>query len=319
MIARVYDVDAARERIAPVLRVTPLLASHALSGPDARTWIKAECLQVTGSFKARGATSKVLSLTGAERARGVIACSSGNHGLATAWVCAREGIRATICVPEWVDPAKLRAIRAQGATAVVEGATAEESEAISWRLHDETGAVYVHPFDDPEVIAGQGTIGLEIAEAAPTVREVVVPLSGGGLIGGIALAVKERIPGVRVVAAYAERAAVMVRSVEAGRLVQLPEEPTLATALAGNLGERNDHTLSLVSELVDEMVPVTEEEMREAIRFAWAEHRLVVEGGGSVALAAARRRGPGEVDRVVVVSGGNIDLGTWRGIVESEE
>lgn len=319
MTAAVYDVEAARDRIRGTVRVTPLVPSDAVSARSGvATWMKLECLQVTGSFKARGASNRILGLDEHQRARGVVACSSGNHGYATAWVASRHGIRATICVPEWVDPAKLEAIRATGAEAVVHGATYEQAEAASRQIEAERGAVYVHAFDDPEVIAGQGTITLELLEQLPSVREVVVPFSGGGLIGGIGLALAERAPEVRLIGAYASRAAAMARSVEAGRLVELPEEETVATALAGNLGPRNDFSMELVAEHVDEMVEVSEAELRAAMRFLYREHRLVIEGGSAVAVAAALRLPPIEGDRAIVVSGGNIALRKFVEVMEEE-
>jgi threonine dehydratase len=320
MIAGVYDVEAARDRIRDTVRVTPLVASDSIAARSGtRTWLKLESLQVTGSFKARGASNRILGLDAAQRARGVVACSSGNHGFATAWAATRHGIRATICVPEWVDPAKLEAIRGTGAEAVVKGATYEEAEQESRRIEQERGAVYVHAFDDPEVIAGQGTIALELLDQLPSVREVVVPFSGGGLIGGIGLALAERAPEVRVIGVYASRAAAMARSIEAGRLVELPERETLATALAGNLGPRNDHSMALVAEHVDEMVEVSEAELRAGMRFLYREHRLVIEGGSAVAVAAGLRLPPISGDRVVVVSGGNIALRAFVEVMEEEQ
>jgi threonine dehydratase len=318
MMLEVYDVEAAHERIGGHVRRTPLLRSESVEAlSSVPTWLKLECLQVTGSFKARGAANKVLGLDAAARSRGVVACSSGNHGLATAWISGVTGTRAAICVPEWVDPAKLEAIRATGSEAVVEGATYGEAEARSREIERERGAVFVHPFDDPDVIAGQGTIGLEVLSDLPSVKEIVVPFSGGGLIGGVGVALRARKAGVRLVGAYASRATDMARSVAAGHLVEVPERETMATALAGSLGPENHHSVALVAALVDEMVEVSEAELREAMRFAFREHRLVVEGGGAVGLAAAMRDRPCDGDRVVVVSGGNIALSTFQQVLEA--
>ena len=316
-----YDVEGARARIAGVAITTPLLQSAWLTDLTGQTvGLKLECLQVTGSFKLRGATNRVLSLDEDERRRGIIATSSGNHGLATSYVAAREGLEATICVPEWVDPAKLSAIREFGAEAIVEGETAEMAEEISLRLARERGLTYVHPFDQVEGIAGQATIGREILEQHPGVDHVVVPMGGGGLLAGVAIGVKSVDPDIRVTGVSAQRAAVLARSVEAGKLVSLPERETLATALAGNLGPENHHTLRLVSELVDDYVEVSEKEIAAAMRFAFHRHRLVVEGGGSVALAAvlAGRLQP-DGNTALVVSGGNIDLARFAAVVADEE
>ncbi len=315
-----YDVEGARARIAGVVIATPLLPSTWLTDlSGCPIWLKLECLQVTGSFKLRGATNRVLSLDEDQRRRGIIATSSGNHGLATSYVAKREGLGATICVPEWVDPAKLSAIREFGAEAIVEGETAEAAEAISLRLARERGLTYVHPFDHPEVIAGHATIGREILEQQPGVDHVVVPMGGGGLIAGVAVGLKSVDPSIRITGVSAERAAVLARSVEAGKLVSLPEQETLATALAGNLGSENHHTLRLASELVDDYVEVSEEEIANAMRFAFRRHRLVVEGGGSVALAAilSGRLAP-DTKVALVVSGGNIDAARFAAVVANE-
>lgn len=315
-----YDAEAARERIAAIAHPTPLIFSPWLSDHiDREVFLKLECLQVTGSFKLRGAANKILTLDVAQRRRGVIACSSGNHGLATAYVAARERIPATICLPEWVDPTKLAAIRETGAEAVVEGATAEESEQVSLRLQRQRGLTTVHPFDDPDVIAGQGTIGHEILEQTPNVGTILVPASGGGLICGIAVGVRRLAPHVRVVGAYASRAPALAKSVVASRLIAVPEVPTIANALAGNLGPVNRHSLRLASELVDSWIAVREEQILDAMRFAYRRHRLVVEGGGAVGIGALRSGWvvdvPGSV--VVVVSGGNIDLAKLSEILAS--
>ena len=315
-----YDVEGARERIADVTITTPLLSSAWLTDiTEQPIWLKLECLQVTGSFKLRGATNRVLSLDAEQRRRGIIATSSGNHGLATSYVAQREGLAATICVPEWVDPAKLNAIREFGAEAIVQGETAEAAEDVSLRLAEERGLTYVHPFDQPEVIAGQATVGREILEQQPGVGHVVVPIGGGGLLAGVAIGLKSVDPTIRVTGVSAERAAVLARSVEAGKLVSLPEQETLATALAGNLGRENHHTLRLVSELVDDYVEVSEKEIVAAMRFAFRRHRLVVEAGASVALAAvlSGRLLP-DTETAVVVSGGNIDLMRFAAVVANE-
>lgn len=279
--------------------------------------LKLESLQATGSFKLRGAANKILSLAPEERARGVATCSSGNHGLAVASVASLLGIPATLCVPRWTDPVKLGSMGELGAEVLPCADTYDEAEAFCAELVEERGLTFIPPFDDPEVMAGQGTVALEILEDLPELGSVVVPLSGGGLVGGIALAAKAARPGVRVIAAYAERAAVMVASLEAGRPVSLPEEETLANALAGGIGLDNRHTLAAVRDGVDGFVGVGEEEIARAMAFAFSEHRLVVEGGGAVGIAALLDRRlsdlPGPV--AVVVSGGNVGLDRLARIV----
>lgn len=319
---------SARTAVARHARRTPLLPAPALSERCGReVLLKAECLQHTGSFKVRGAAARLEALEGAGRRRGVVACSSGNHGRAVAFVAGRLGIPATVYVPEWVDEVKLAGIRAAGAEAVLEGSTFDESEAAARAHVRAEGLAYVSAYDDPWVIAGQGTIALEILEqcGGSPPSHVLVPLSGGGLVGGIAAAFRERL-GERapeVVAVSAERAAVMLASVRAGRPVELFEEETLANALAGGIGLDNRYSFALVRDLVDEHVTVSEAQIAEAMRWAAERAHLVVEGGGAVALAAllARAWRPPASGRgiVVVLSGGNVAAETLVRVLGSGE
>lgn len=321
------DLEGARAAVSGIAVETPLLPAPALDAATGLTVrLKPENLQTTGSFKVRGAAARMAQLTAGERERGVVACSSGNHGRAVARVAGRLGVAATICVPSWVDPVKREAMEADGAEVVLAGDTYDEAAERATRLREERGAVFVHPFDDPAVVAGQATVGLEILDAltAPDPVRILVPLSGGGLAGGIAYAVKRRRPGTRVVAVSAERARVMVESLGAGRPVQMEEEETLASALSGGIGSENRHTLSLVRELVDEHVLVDEEAIGRAMTFAARRLRLVVEGGGAVGLAAllsgrvpADDGSPGRSGTtVVVVSGGNVELRTLADLAD---
>jgi threonine dehydratase len=309
------DIIRARERIAPIARRTPLIRSAALSErAGTSVHLKLESLQETGSFKVRGAANRMLQLSADEKSRGVITVSTGNHGRAVAYVARRLGIPAVICMSERVPRQKEEAIRALGAEVVVRGASYDEAERHSLELEEERGLVRIEGFDDPRVIAGQGTIGLELLEDLPEIDTAVVPLSGGGLISGIAVALASAGRKVRVVGVSQERAPVMVASLRAGRPVELPEEETLADALAGGIGVENRHTFGMVRELVDETVLVTEDEMAAAIVFALEHERLVVEGGGAVGIAALLHGYLRILGRTVavVVSGGNIAPGLLR-------
>lgn len=305
-----FDSHAARDTISSIAVTTPLVRSTGLSAiAGTGVWLKLENLQVTGSFKVRGASARMLALTEEERGRGVVTCSSGNHGRAVAYVAEKLDIPATICLPEWVDPVKLDAMRRHGAETVLHGSTYDEAEARSLDIEKERGLIYVHPFDDPHVISGQGTIALEIVEQLPSVRTVVVPLSGGGLIAGITLALKKHDPSIRVIGVSAERARVMHESIQAGRPIEFPEEETVANALSGGIGLENNFTFRIVRDVVDEYLLVSEEELLEAMVYAAGDERLVVEGGGAVGIAALLT---GKVknldgDTAVVVSGGNVD------------
>lgn len=309
----VRDVFAARKRIAPFIRKTPLVRSQALSGATGvNVWLKLECEQVSRSFKVRGAANRLLQLNAEERERGVVTVSTGNHGKAVATVAEQLGLRAVVCVPTSVLPHKMEEIRKLGAEVIVQGDDQEQAEAYAAELATREGLTLISPFDEPAIIAGQGTIALEILEDLPTVKTVVVPLSGGGLLSGIALAMTQIDPNIRIVGVSMERSPVMYWSLQAGHAVQLPELPTLADSLMGGFGPQNRYTIALVRRYMDEATLVSEEEIGAAMAFALLEEGLVVEGGGAVGIAAVRA---GKVslegdDAVIVVSGGNADMGT---------
>ncbi len=309
------DIPAAANMIAPHIRRTPVMRVPDLENPSGkRVFLKLESLQITGSFKARGAANRILSLTEAERDRGVIACSSGNHGRAVAYMAGTLGISAVICVPNWVDPVKLAGMKKAGARVVLSGDTYDESEAKTITLAEEESRTFVQPFDDPYVAAGQGTLGLELLEQVTEMDTLLIPLSGGGLAGGVAYALKEHRPDLRIVAVSAANARVMYESLQAGKPVSMEEEETLAEALAGGIGLTNRYSLTLIRELVDEHILVGEDEIRDAMLYAFGSLNLLLEGGGAVALAAllCRKYDPGEERRAgslgVVLSGGNVSL-----------
>ena len=304
------DVQRARDRIAGLVDPSPVIRSPELSDRlGVPVWLKLESLQPPGSFKVRGAASKILALSPDQRRGGVIACSGGNHGAAVAYIAGRLGIPATICVPETVDAVKLRSIRDSGAEAIVEGPTYDDAVEVAQRIERERGLSFVHPFDDPEVIAGQGTIGLELAEQVPGLAAVVAAVSGGGLIGGLGIALKGGPAPVRVIGASAQNAAAMVASLRAGHPVDIPDVPTLAEVLGGGIGLDNRWSMTAVRQFVGEHVLVTEDEIAAAMTFCLAVHRVLAEGGGAVGLGAAlagklpRPGGP----LAIVVSGGNVD------------
>jgi threonine dehydratase len=270
-------------------------------------WLKLECQQETGSFKIRGAANTILQLDDDERAAGVVAVSSGNHGRAVAYVARSLEVAATICISSRVPAVKVDAMEELGAEIIVAGPDQDDADAAARRLVIENGLTFVHPFDDPRVIAGQGTIGLEILEQVPDLREVLIPLSGGGLAGGIALAIKDSAPTNRVVGVSQDRGPAMVRTIEAGHLVDVVEEDTLADALAGGLGPENHHSVHLCSTLLDATLLVDEEEIANAMAFLHRDEGLRVEGGGAVGVAAIMSGRWNPVGpTVVILSGGNV-------------
>jgi threonine dehydratase len=305
------DIYLARHRIASIAEKTPLIPSPSLSKlAGAKIHLKLENHQVTGSFKLRGATNKILSLSEEEQVRGVITVSSGNHGRAVAYVAQKLGVNTTICVPTPVPENKRQAIRDLGAKLVIEGENADEAMQYADKLQAESGMTMVHPFDDLAVIAGQGTISLELLEDFPEIDTIIVPLSGGGLMSGIAFTLKTVKPSIHVIGVSMERGPAMVESLKAGQVVDIIETPTLADALAGGLNQDNRYTLPMVQEFVDETVLVSEEEIANGIAFCVRKHQMVVEGGGVVGVSALLS---GKVSNlgehvVVVISGGNLSM-----------
>jgi len=306
-----HDIYLARQKIAPVIRRTSLVHSSPLTGRvGSSVYLKLENLQPTGSFKIRGAANKLLNLTEEEKTRGVVTGSSGNHGLAVAFVARRLDVNAVICISAQAPTNKVDAIRNLGAEVVVHGESYDESVSHAVQLAEERGLTMIDSFDDPHVIAGQGTIGLELLEDLPKVDTAIVPLAGGGLLGGIALVLKSANPEIRVIGVSMERAPVMYYSLQAGAPLDMEEEETIAHSLAGGLGRDNRYTFRMVQKYVDDVVLVSEEAIAEAMIFALEHHHLVVEGAGAVGIAAllddkVKDFGP---NVAVVVSGSNVDI-----------
>jgi threonine dehydratase len=301
------DVEAAAELLADVVRHTPMWHSRGLAdrvgGP---VWLKCENLQRTGSFKIRGAYTRIARLTDDERARGVVAASAGNHAQGVALAARLLGCSATVFMPETAPLPKVAATRAYGAEIKLLGQTLTEPLIAAAEYAERTGAVFIHPFEHPDVIAGQGTVGLEVLEQCPDVKTVVVCAGGGGLVAGIAAAVKARRPDVRVVAVQAEAAAAFPGSIAAGRPVALEAMSTMADGIA--VAAPGDLTLAHVQGLVDEVRTVTEEDLSRALLFCLERAKLVVEPAGVAAVAAVLADPAAFAPPVVaVVSGGNID------------
>jgi threonine dehydratase len=300
------EVEAAYERIRPRIPPTPLRRSFALRPHEA--WLKLECWQPTGSFKVRGALHHLLALSDAERRRGVVAASAGNHALGVAWAAQAvgEGVRVVLFVPESVPRAKLDKLRTFPVTVRVTGATYEDAYDASLAYAEEQGARYVHPYEDPLTAAGQGTVGLEILEQLPEVAQIVVPVGGGGLISALAVAVKARAPGVRIVAVQPEASPSLPESLARGRaLHRYPAAPTLADGVAGGIGD----VVFRHRALIDEIVLVPEPALEEKIVALLADDQVVAEGAGALAAAAVRCGRVTTEGRptALVVSGGNVD------------
>ena len=310
-------IEAARARLAGVVEQTPCALSRTLSEmTGTRCWVKLENLQMTGSFKERGAANLLLQLDADERRRGVIAASAGNHGLAVAHHAARLDIPAVIVMPEWAPLIKVTSARRDGAEVVLFGGSFDEAYDHACELRAARDLVFVHPFDDERVIAGQGTIGLELLEQRPDLDAIVVPVGGGGLASGVGVAVKSRRPGVRLVGVQTDALPSMRRALEAGRPVRLDPASTIADGIA--VREVREHTLALTKSYVDDLVTVSEEELARAVLLLVEIEKAVVEGAGAAPLAALlnRQLGLEGLTVVLVLSGGNIDVTMLARIIE---
>ncbi|GAA1935668.1 threonine ammonia-lyase [Nocardioides hwasunensis] len=301
------DVLSARETIGDNAVVTPMETSRWLSalvgGP---VTLKCENLQRTGSFKSRGAFVRIARLTAEERAHGVVAASAGNHAQGVALAATTLGIKSTVFMPEGAPIPKEKATRGYGADVVFHGRYLEDSLARAREFAEETGAVLIHPFDHVDVVAGQGTLGLEVLEQCPDVRTVLVPTGGGGLLAGVAIAVKALRPDVRVVGVQAEGAAAYPGSLVAGHPVPLESMSTMADGIA--VGRPGDITFAAVRDHVDEIVTVSEESLSVALLALIERAKQVVEPAGAAAVAALLDDPTGfETPAVAVLSGGNID------------
>ena len=301
------DVEAARKVLAGVVRMTPLEPSRplmaALGGP---AWLKCENVQRAGSYKVRGAYLRISRLTLAERGRGVVAASAGNHAQGVALAAGMLGAESTVFMPVGAPLPKVAATKAYGAKVEFAGDTVDESLVAAHEFAERTGAILIHPFDHPDVIAGQGTVGLEILEQCPDVRTIITGIGGGGLISGIATVAKAANPAVRVIGVQASGAAAVPRSLQQGSPVRLESFATIADGIA--VGCPGDLCFAHISSLVDEVVTVTDEDIARAMVMLLERSKLVVEAAGAVGVAALLA-GAVQVETpvVAVLSGGNID------------
>ena len=279
-------VREAADRIRGIVRHTPLEYSRWLSQEnDQQVYLKLECFQATGSFKLRGAHSKLSLLVETGYQSGILTVSAGNHGLAVAHSAEKLGLEATVVVPENASAAKVEAIRRYPERLQIIGRDYDAAESAALRMRHETEAVFVSPYNDPDVIAGQGTVALEMLEDVPDLQALVVPTGGGGLLAGVAVAAKVINPGIKVYGVEPSASPTMTRALEAGQIIAITEDETLADGLAGNI-EAGSMTFPIVQELVDGMVLVTEEQIRNAIlRVARMDHRII-EGSAATAIAA---------------------------------
>ncbi|MFR0568609.1 threonine ammonia-lyase [Bifidobacterium apri] len=318
------ELKQAAQRLKGTAKHTEVIPSPVLSEMTGhQILLKPENLQVTGSFKIRGAYNKIASLSEGQLARGIVTASAGNHAQGVAYAARERGAKATICMPTITPPLKVDATKAYGADVVLHGDVFDEAAAYAQKLSDEQGMIYVPPFDDYEVICGQGTIAMEILEDVPNVTDIVVPLGGGGLGAGVALAVKTFKPEVRVIGAIPEGSPAFKNSFAAGRVVPADKVVTSAEGVA--VKRPGDLTFALLNEFLDDLIPVSERDINEMILLMLEKHKLVVEAAGAVSLAALEHlnlrsrkfaSAPGPHVVVPIMSGGNIDTVTIGAVIQ---
>lgn len=300
-------IYSAKYVLKQIIRETDVIRAPKIN-PDADIYLKTENLQITGSFKVRGAYYRMSQLSDEEKAKGVIACSAGNHAQGVALAAAKNGMKAIICLPDSAPISKVQATKSYGAEVCTVKGVYDDAYAEALRLRDEHGYTFIHPFDDEYVIAGQGTIGLELLEQIPDMDAVIVPIGGGGLISGIAFAIKSLNPKIKVYGVQASGAPSMFNSIHDGRIECLDNVSTIADGIA--VKEPGENTFQLISQYVDEIVTVSDDEICAAILALMEQQKLVTEGAGAVPVAAAMfNKVPIKGKKTVCIcSGGNIDV-----------
>tara|TARA_B100001123_G_C15120187_1_gene951018 strand:+ start:48 stop:1004 length:957 start_codon:yes stop_codon:yes gene_type:complete len=312
-------IKKAKKNLAGFIEKTPVIKSHLLSTMcNANVYLKLESLQQTGSFKLRGSTNKLLNLTQNEKKRGVVAISTGNHGKGVAHAAKKLGIEATIFMSKLVPKDRLKAIKNLGANVKIVGNTSDEAEIEAKDFIKRTKKIMVHPFDDPFVIAGQGTIGLEMLEQFPKLDTVVVPTSGGGLIGGIAIAIKSLKPNVKVIAVSMKTGASMYQSLKKGYPIDAIEKKTLADSLGGSIGINNKYTFEIVKKYIDDFVVINEKQIASGIKFNFENHKLVSEGAAGTGIVVIRDKLSKHLGKNIMclICGANINSATYRNTIK---
>jgi threonine dehydratase len=310
------DITSAAKRIAPIVLHTPLVKSFLFSNQDQAVYLKLENLQRTGSFKLRGAYNSIAQLSDTQKMRGIIAASAGNHAQGVALSARDLKLEATICMPENTPLTKIRKTESYGAEVMLHGANFDEAYDYARAASDKSQVAFIHPFDDPNVIAGQGTVALEILHDNPDIQAIVVPVGGGGLASGIALAAKALNPNIKIIGVEAQGAACFSESFKQKSIYTLPAVKTLADGIA--VRKPGEATYQLLSAHLDELILVTEEEIKKAIMTMMEHHQMMVEGAGAVAVAALMS---GRISKqykniALVISGGNLDLSTLSKIID---
>ena len=310
------QIREAHKKISPYINNTPLLHSSYLS-ENRNVYLKLESLQITGSFKLRGAINKLLSLNDEQKKRGVVAVSTGNHGKGVAYASKQLNIKSTIFMSSMVPDHRREAIESLGARVEIVGTNSDEADLYAKEYSKKNDIPLIHPFDDPMIIAGQGTIGLEMLESLPEVDTVIIPTSGGGLIGGIALAIKLQKPDVKIIAASMSRGPSMYKSLKAGKPVDVEEEETLADCLGGSIGLDNKYTFRIAQNTIDDFILIDEDKIAEGIKLNFEKHKLVTEGAAATGVMVVKDNMSEHLGKNIIslICGGNIDSELFGKIV----
>jgi len=320
MTFAISDILAAKKTIRGIADATPFVPSPFMSQRAGQAFLmKLENMQPIGAFKLRGAFNAVMSLP--DDVAGVTCCSTGNHGRGVAFAAAKRGIPAVICMSNLVPQAKVDGIKALGADVRICGKSQDDALAESLRMVATEGLVEISPFDDPKVIAGQGTIGLEMLETQPDLATILVPLSGGGLAAGVAVAAKSVNPNIRVIGVSMDRGAAMHASLSVGHPIEVEEVPSLADSLGGGIGLQNKLSFPLCRDHLDDVILVTEEEIRDAMQVLFYEDRIVAEGASVVGLAAVLSSKLVKVNGPIgtIITGRNLDMSTFHAIMAGQD
>ncbi|GAA0590522.1 hydroxyectoine utilization dehydratase EutB [Virgibacillus siamensis] len=315
------DIWLAKKLISPYVPKSPLIYSPALSeAAGASVHLKLENMNPSGSFKIRGAANRILSLSEKERERGITTFSTGNFGLSVAYMAKKLGIKAVICISKRVPNGKVEALQTSGATVEIYGESQDDAEARSYELEREEGFTVIHPFDDSHIIAGQGTIGLELFEDLPEVNTVLGGLSGGGLHSGLGVALKETNPRIWLVGLSTANGAAMYASLQAGKPVEIEENNTLADSLLGGIGLHNQYTFQMVQKYVDELLLMNEQEFADGMTFMLDQHKMIIEGAAASGIGALlhQKVKPGS-QVAVIVTGSSVDTTVIQKLMKQSE
>ena len=308
------DICLAQKTLEPILRKTELIESTFFSQEYGnRVFLKPENFQVTGSFKIRGAYYKISKLSDEEKCRGVIAASAGNHAQGVGYAAQMLGVKATIVMPETTPIIKVEATKKFGVQVVLHGDTYDDACRKARELEAENGYVFVHPFDDIDVMLGQGTVALEVLKELDDVDKILVPIGGGGLISGIALAAKMLKPGIKIIGVEPEGACCIARSLDENKVIELKKVDTMADGVA--VKKPGDLTFEVIKEFVDEVLTVSDSDILEAILLLMERHKMITEGAGALSVAGLKKLASEDKNVVCVISGGNIDISTISAII----